>query len=121
MLMDDCLFCKIIRGEAPSTKVFESERVLGFRDIYPQAKEHVLFIPKKHIATMNDVTGDDWSYIGEMIQAAVQTARELGIAESGYRIVNNSNKEGGQVIYHVHYHLIGGEQLGGINAKRNEA
>ncbi len=116
-LKDDCLFCKIIRGELPSAKVFESDRVLAFRDIQPAAKEHILFIPKKHLATMNDVQGEDWTYISEILQAAVQVAGELGIAEDGYRLVNNCNKQGGQVVYHIHYHLLGGEQLGSVNAK----
>jgi len=116
LLKDDCLFCKIIRGELPSTKVFENDRILAFRDIQPLAKEHILFIPKKHLATMNDVAGDDWAYVNEILQAMTTVAGELGIAESGYRIVNNCNQEGGQVVYHIHYHLLGGEQLGRINS-----
>ena len=116
LLKDDCLFCKIIRGELPSTKLFENDRILAFRDIAPQAKDHILIIPKKHLSTMNDVEGDDWSYITEIVQTAVRLARELGLAEPGYRIVNNCNKQGGQVVYHIHYHLLGGEQLGKINA-----
>jgi histidine triad (HIT) family protein len=111
----DCLFCKIVEGTIPSTKVYEDERVLGFRDIQPQAKEHILFIPKKHIPTMNDVSADDWPLIADLLKAAQQTAREIGIAESGYRLVNNCNKEGGQVVYHLHVHLLGGEPLGKIN------
>lgn len=116
-LMDDCIFCKIIRGELPSTKVFENEHVLAFRDIQPAAPVHVLFIPKRHIATMNDVQPDQWHYIGEIHKAAQEVARELGVAERGYRLVNNCNKEGGQVVYHLHYHLLGGETLGPLNAK----
>lgn len=111
----DCLFCKIVNGELPSTKVYEDERILAFRDIQPQAKEHVLFIPKKHIPTMNDVAADDWPLIADLLRAAQETARELGIADSGYRLVNNCNKEGGQVVYHLHVHLLGGEALGKIN------
>lgn len=116
-LMDDCIFCKIIQGELPSTKVFENEHVLAFRDIQPAAPVHVLFIPKRHIATMNDVQPDQWHYIGEIHKAAQEVARELGVAERGYRLVNNCNKEGGQVVYHLHYHLLGGETLGPLNAK----
>ena len=115
LLKDDCLFCKIIRGELPSTKVYENERILAFRDIQPAAREHILFIPKKHISTLNDAGSEDWPLIGEIVQAATETAKQLGIEESGYRIVNNCNKEGGQVVYHVHFHLLGGEQLGKIN------
>lgn len=116
-LQDDCIFCKIIRGELPSTKVFENEHVLAFRDIQPAAPVHVLFIPKRHIATMNDVQPDQWHYIAEIHKAAQEVARELGVAERGYRLVNNCNKEGGQVVYHLHYHLLGGETLGPLNAK----
>lgn len=111
----DCLFCKIVNGELPSTKVYEDERIVAFRDIDPQAKEHILFIPKKHIATMNDVEAEDWPLIADLLKAAQQTARDLGIADSGYRLVNNCNKEGGQVVYHLHVHLLGGESLGKIN------
>lgn len=117
LLKDDCLFCKIIRGELPSAKVFENDRIVAFRDIQPMAADHILFIPKKHLATMNDVTGEDWSYITEILQSAVQVASDLGIAEDGYRLVNNCNKQGGQVVYHIHYHLLGGQQLGKINTK----
>jgi|SRR5690606_29939569 histidine triad (HIT) family protein len=111
----DCLFCKIVRGEIPSTKVYEDDRILAFRDIQPQAKEHILFIPKKHIPTMNDVAPDDWPLVAELLRAAQETARRLGFAERGYRLVNNCNREGGQVIYHLHVHLLGGEPLGKIN------
>jgi histidine triad (HIT) family protein len=107
----DCIFCKIVAGSIPSNKIYEDERILAFHDIQPLAKVHVLIIPKKHIATMNEVESDDWSYIGDIHRAAQQIARELGIAESGYRLVNNCGKEGGQVVYHIHYHLLGGEQL----------
>jgi len=111
----DCLFCKIVRGEIPSTKVYEDDRIMAFRDIQPQAKEHILFIPKKHIPTMNDVSEEDWPLVASLLKAAQETARRLGIAERGYRLVNNCNREGGQVIYHLHVHLLGGEPLGRIN------
>lgn len=113
---DNCLFCKIINGELPSTKVYENDRIVAFRDIAPSAKEHILIIPKKHIPTLNDIGEDDWSVVTEIIQSARKIADQLGIAESGYRLVNNCNKEGGQVVYHLHFHLLGGEQLGKINA-----
>jgi Diadenosine tetraphosphate (Ap4A) hydrolase and other HIT family hydrolases len=116
-LADDCIFCKIIRGELPSTKVFENEKVLAFNDINPAAPVHVLFVPKRHIASMDTVRSDEWDDIAEIHKAAQQVARQLGIAERGYRLVNNCNKEGGQVVYHLHYHLLGGEQLGPLNAK----
>jgi histidine triad (HIT) family protein len=111
----DCIFCKIIEGTIPSKKVFENDKVLAFHDIQPAAPVHILFIPKKHIASMNEVAHADLHYIAEIHQAAQQTARELGIAESGYRLVNNCGKEGGQVVYHLHYHLLGGTKLGPLN------
>jgi len=117
LLVADCIFCKIIRGELPSTKLLENEYVVAFRDIQPVAKEHIVIIPKKHIKTMNDFQSDDWSYITEIHKAAQQIANDLGIAESGYRLVNNCNAEGGQVVYHVHYHLLGGEKLEPLAAK----
>src|SRR5690554_3395111 len=111
LLVDDCIFCKIIRGELPSTKVFENEFVVAFHDIVPLAKIHIVIIPKKHIPTMNDVQTDDWHLITEIHQAAQQVARDLGIAESGYRLLNCCNDDGGQTVYHLHYHLLGGEKL----------
>lgn len=111
----DCLFCKIVAGTIPSTKVYEDERILAFRDIQPQAREHILFIPKKHIPTMNDVEEGDWPLIADLLKTARDTARNLGFAESGFRLVNNCNREGGQVVYHLHVHLLGGEPLGKIN------
>ncbi|MEX2416637.1 MAG: histidine triad nucleotide-binding protein [Paenibacillaceae bacterium] len=113
----DCIFCKIIRGDLPSTKVLDNEFVVAFLDIVPLAKVHIVIIPKKHIATMNDFQSDDWFYITEIHKAAQQIARDLGIAESGYRLVNNCNAEGGQVVYHLHYHLLGGEKLAPLTVK----
>jgi histidine triad (HIT) family protein len=107
----DCIFCKIVAGSIPSNKIYEDENVLAFHDIQPLAKRHILIIPKKHIASMNEVELEDWSIIADIHRAAQQIARELGVAESGYRLVNNCGKEGGQVVYHLHYHLLGGEQL----------
>jgi histidine triad (HIT) family protein len=107
----DCLFCKIVEGTIPSKKVYENESVLVFHDIRPAAPVHVLVIPKKHIATMNDAEGEDFELIGEMHRAAQHVVRELGIAESGYRLVNNCGKDGGQEVFHLHYHLLGGAKL----------
>ncbi len=117
LLTADCIFCKIIRGEIPSTQLLDNEFVVAFRDIAPVAKEHIVIIPKKHIATMNDFQDEDWHYITEIHKAAQQIARDLGIAESGYRLVNNCNDEGGQVVYHLHYHVLGGEKLAPLAAK----
>jgi histidine triad (HIT) family protein len=107
----DCIFCKIIAGSIPSKKIYEDENILSFHDIQPLAAVHALIIPKKHIASMNEVESNDWGLIGDIHRVAQLIALDLGIAESGYRLVNNCGKEGGQVVYHIHYHLLGGEQL----------
>ncbi|WP_341278418.1 histidine triad nucleotide-binding protein [Paenibacillus sp. FSL H8-0537] len=112
----DCIFCKIVEGTLPSTKVYESDTVIAFKDIKPEASVHILIIPKKHIATMNDVTADDDAVMAELFTAARQIAIEQGIAESGYRLINNVNSDGGQLVYHLHFHLLGGEKLGPLNA-----
>jgi histidine triad (HIT) family protein len=111
LLVDDCIFCKIIRGELPSSKVFENEFVVAFKDLVPLANIHFLIIPKKHIPTLNDFQDEDWPYMTEIHKAAQQIARDYGTAERGYRLVNNCNADGGQVVYHLHYHLLGGEKL----------
>ena len=110
----DCIFCKIIEGAIPSQKVLETDTVLAFHDIQPAAPAHVLLIPKKHIATMNDVTPEDASVIGDIALAAQRVAEQLGIKDKGYRLINNCNDEGGQVVYHLHFHLLGGKKLGPI-------
>lgn len=115
--MDDCIFCKIVRGEIPNKKVFENEHVLAFHDIQPSAPVHVLLIPKKHIASMNEVTTGDRDSMGELLLAAPRIAQDLGVAQSGYRLINNCGADGGQVVYHLHLHLMGGEKLGGLNVK----
>ncbi|MCM3627269.1 histidine triad nucleotide-binding protein [Paenibacillus glycanilyticus] len=110
----DCIFCKIIEGSIPSTKVYESENVIAFKDIQPAAPVHILIIPKKHIPTMNDVSDEDGPVIAEVLAAAREIAKQQGIAESGYRLINNVNSDGGQVVYHLHFHLLGGEKLGSL-------
>lgn len=113
----DCIFCKIVEGSIPSKKVYENEHVLAFHDIHPAAPVHVLIIPKKHIPTMNDVEPQDLPLIGEIHHAAQHIARELGIAESGYRLANNCNKDGGQEVFHLHYHLMGGGKLSPLQTR----
>ncbi|MHA6483723.1 histidine triad nucleotide-binding protein [Paenibacillus sp. strain BS8-2] len=108
----DCIFCKIIEGSIPSKKVFENDRVLAFQDIQPAAPVHILIIPKKHIPTMNDIAPEDSELIGELFATAKQIAKEQGIDEAGYRLINNVNSDGGQVVYHLHIHLLGGKKLG---------
>jgi len=114
--MDNCLFCKIAEGSIPSNKVYEDERFLVFHDIQPAAPTHVLIIPKKHIATMNDAEGEDFALIGEMHRVAQEAAKKLGVAESGYRLINNCGSDSGQAVYHIHYHLLGGTRLGALVA-----
>jgi len=113
----DCLFCKIVEGSIPSAKVYEDEHVLAFKDIQPQAPVHLLVIPKKHIPTLNDAAPEDAELLGRVLLAARQVAREAGLAEDGYRIVNNCGRDGGQVVFHLHFHVLGGEKLGPLNAK----
>jgi histidine triad (HIT) family protein len=108
------VFCSIVAGKLPAKKVFENDRVLAFHDIQPAAPVHILFIPKKHVPTMNDVA--DYEDIAAIHQAIQQVAKELGVAESGYRIINNCNADGGQVVFHLHYHLLAGKKLGPLNA-----
>lgn len=110
--MSECIFCKIVNGELPSKKVFETDNVLVFHDIQPAAKVHVLVIPKKHIASLNDVDEGEATLMAEVILAAKQAAEQLGIAESGYRVINNCGSDGGQVVHHIHFHVLGGEKLG---------
>jgi histidine triad (HIT) family protein len=111
----DCIFCQIVDGTIPSQKIYEDEQVLVFHDIQPAAPVHALIIPKKHIATLNDVESGDWPLFGDIHRAAQLTAQKLGVADKGYRLINNCGKDGGQIVYHVHYHLLGGELLGPLN------
>ncbi|MNH82821.1 HIT-like protein [compost metagenome] len=110
----DCLFCKIAEGQIPSNKVYEDDKFLVFHDIQPAAPTHVLIIPKKHIATMNDVAAEDLALIGEMHKVAQDAAKKLGVSESGYRLINNCGPDSGQAVYHIHYHLLGGAKLGAL-------
>lgn len=111
--MSDCLFCRIIEGELPSTRVYEDDQVFAFEDINPQAPVHVMVVPKKHLATLNDLEPSDEALAGRLVFVAAQIARERGIADSGYRTVFNVNRDGGQVVYHIHLHLLGGRGLRG--------
>lgn len=107
----DCLFCKIIKRDVPSEIVFEDDHVLAFRDIDPKAPTHVLIIPKKHISTLNDIEEEDLSVVGRLHYTAARLAREEGFAEDGYRVVMNCNDLGGQTVYHIHMHLMGGRRF----------
>ena len=105
------IFTKIINKEIPADILFESDRILAFRDINPQAPVHFLVIPKKQISTLNDIKDDDKNIIGEMVIIAKDLAEKEGIAESGYRTVFNCNEDGGQTVYHIHLHVLGGRKL----------
>ncbi len=107
----DCLFCKIINGEVPSTKVYEDEYVYAFRDIDPKAPEHIVIVPKEHIESANFITADNSAYAAKMFEAAAKIAKELGFDKDGYRIVNNCGKNGGQTVMHLHFHLMGGREF----------
>ncbi len=109
--MPETIFSKIIRKEIPADIVFEDDDVLAFKDINPQAPHHVLIIPKKAIPTINDILENDEKLIGKLITTAKNIADELGISESGYRLVLNCNPDGGQEVYHLHLHLLGGRQM----------
>lgn len=110
--MNDCIFCKIITGEIPSQKVYEDDYVYAFKDIQPQAKVHVLIIPKVHIASVNELEESHKELIGHIFISARNIAETLGIKDSGYRIVNNCGKDGGQTVNHIHFHMFGGESFG---------
>ena len=107
----NCIFCKIIAGEIPSKKIYESERVLAFYDVDPKAPVHVLIIPKTHIDSMLALTEEDAPALAEIFTVAGKLAEELGIAENGFRLVVNTGKDGGQTMPHLHFHLLGGRSL----------
>ncbi len=108
--MTDCLFCKMATGAIKPDTVFEDENILAFRDINPQAPVHILIIPKRHLATLNDL--DDTPLAGQLLQTAAKLAKEEGLSDGGYRTVINCNRHGGQEVYHLHLHLLGGRQMG---------
>ncbi|MFD0672075.1 histidine triad nucleotide-binding protein [Cohnella sp. GCM10027633] len=112
-----CLFCKIVEGTIPSRKVYEDEHVVAFHDIQPQAPVHLLVVPKKHIASLNDAGAADAELLGRLQLAARRVAEEAGMTESGYRVVTNIGRDAGQVVFHIHYHVLGGEKLGSLGAK----
>lgn len=109
--MTDCLFCKMVNGEIAPDKLVETEDLLAFRDIAPQAPAHILIIPKKHIATINDIEEEDAGLVGSMFVLAKEIAKREGFDEAGYRVVMNCNENGGQAVYHIHLHLLGGRSM----------
>ena len=109
---NDCLFCKIIKGEIPSTKVYEDEYVLGFRDINPAAPIHILVIPKKHISSLADIKPEDKEYVWKIHEAMNKIAEQEKFKEDGYRVIVNCGKNAGQEVMHLHYHILSGKKLG---------
>ncbi|RLB58417.1 MAG: histidine triad nucleotide-binding protein [Deltaproteobacteria bacterium] len=107
--MSDCLFCKIAAGEIPADIVYQDDVCLAFRDIHPAAPQHLLLIPRRHLATMNDL--DDAALAGHLLTVVPRLARQLGIADGGYRTVVNCNADAGQEVFHLHVHLLGGRRL----------
>ena len=106
--MDDCLFCRIVEGKIPGTIVFSDERLVAFRDINAQAPMHVLIVPRRHIASLNELSTEDDALVGEMIRRAAALAKEHGHADRGYRTVFNCNADAGQTVFHIHLHVLGG-------------
>ena len=110
--MPDCLFCQIVEGKIPSKKVYEDDDVLAFDDIQPQAPVHVLVVPKKHVATLNDLVAEDDAVAGKLLRVAAQLAKQRGIADRGWRATVNVNRDAHQLVFHVHLHLMGGRAFG---------
>jgi len=109
--MDNCIFCKIAKGEIPSKKVFENENVYAFQDLYPQAKIHLLFIHKKHTSHINQMS-DDSSTIGDVFKAISSYTQQEGLDRDGFRVVTNLGPNAGQTVFHTHFHVLAGEKLG---------
>ena len=105
--MADCLFCKIVAGQIPANIVFQDDHVVAFKDITPRAPTHVLIVPRRHVASLNDLVADD----GEMVRAAATIARAEGLSDRGYRTVFNCNADAGQTVFHIHLHLLGGRTM----------
>lgn len=106
-----CIFCKIVAGEIPATIVHQDDEVVAFRDLHPQAPTHILIIPRKHIATVNDLADGDAAIVGRLYLTARDLAAQLGLSDNGYRLVMNTNRDGGQTVFHIHLHLLAGRQF----------
>ena len=109
--MTGCLFCRIVAVEVPATVVYQDDKLVAFKDINPQAPGHVLVIPRRHIASLNDLTAPDDALVGEMIRRAAVLAGEMGFTERGYRTVFNTNADAGQTVFHIHLHVLGGRRM----------
>ena len=111
-MSEDTIFGKIVRGDAPADVVYQDEYVTAFRDIHPQAPTHILIIPNRAIPTVNDVSVEDEAVLGHLFIVAAKLAQEEGIADDGYRLIVNCNRDGGQIVFHLHMHLLGGRPMG---------
>jgi histidine triad (HIT) family protein len=109
--MTDCIFCKIANNEIPTTLRYQDDHIVAFNDLHPQAPQHILIIPRKHIATLNDLSSSDTDIVGKLTLTAKKLAHDLNLAENGYRLVMNCNSDGGQAVFHIHMHLLGGRQM----------
>lgn len=109
--MDECIFCKIVRGELPATVVYKDEQVTAFRDIHPVAPTHILIVPNKHIVSTNDITTEDEPLLGHILTTVRQVAENEGIADTGYRLIVNTGPHANQVVFHLHLHVIGGQRM----------
>ena len=109
--MAECLFCKIIARQIPASIVYEDDHLLAFNDINPQASTHVLVVPKRHIATLNDLQAGDDGLVGEIVRRAAAIAHERGLSKGGFRTVFNTNRDAGQTVFHIHLHLLGGRPM----------
>ncbi len=109
--MDDCLFCKIVRGEIPSDKVYEDEMVLAFNDIDKKAPVHILVIPKKHVGSLLELGDEDAALTAHIMGVIQRIAKEMGVDKSGFRVVVNTGDDGGQTVHHLHFHILGGRSL----------
>ncbi|MBF0621593.1 MAG: histidine triad nucleotide-binding protein [Magnetococcales bacterium] len=116
-MSDNCLFCKIINGTIPADIVYQDDTVLAFKDINPQAPVHILVIPKRHIATLDDLTEADRADIGHLMERLAHVARAAGVAEKGYRTIINTRAHGGQEVFHIHAHILGGKPIGPMVAR----
>jgi histidine triad (HIT) family protein len=108
----DCLFCKIVAGDIPAKIVYKDEHLVAFQDVNPQAPTHVLIVPRRHVASLNELTESDDALVGEMVRRAAALASQYGHAERGYRTVFNCNADAGQSVFHIHLHVLGGRAMG---------
>jgi len=110
--MSDCIFCKIVRKEIPAELAYEDEKAVAFKDLHPIAPQHYLVVPKEHVPGVNDVNDSNCALVGHLLDVAGRVAKKAGFAESGFRVIINTNRDAGQEIFHLHLHLLGGKRLG---------